>query len=249
MKKFLPKTANNTAGFTLIELLVVVSIIVILAVIGLAIFGGLQGRARDAKRKGDVDAIVKAYEIKYDALTGKYPASTAITDTDFAGGVKPKAPESTTAVPVTYNEILSANLSSLTVCAALEGGTSPCTASSATCFCKSGAQAAATTATTATTVSSACVAFNNLASGGSQRCYLDTIGCPNPPNTKYVKCSEVTSSLVSGTATINCSQNDVRQTTSLPYYDSAISTSTTGSSSVYGNKTNCGAGGTNLILQ
>lgn len=52
-------------GFTLIELLVVITIIAILAVIGLTVFSGVQRNARDAKRKADIDAISNAMEAHY----------------------------------------------------------------------------------------------------------------------------------------------------------------------------------------
>lgn len=147
MKKFLPKSVKNPQGFTLIELLVVVSIIAILAIIGLAIFGGVQGKARDIKRKADVDAIIKVYELKYDSLAGKYPASAAVTATDFAGGVRPTPPEgggaayTETVTPITQ--------ASVTVCAALEGGTN---------YCKSGAQAATAPASCTTSFPQSCKA-------------------------------------------------------------------------------------------
>lgn len=63
MKKLLPKTIKNPQGFTLIELLVVIAIIAILSLIGLAIFTGLQARARNAKRSGDLNAILNGIEV------------------------------------------------------------------------------------------------------------------------------------------------------------------------------------------
>ncbi|MBI4038183.1 prepilin-type N-terminal cleavage/methylation domain-containing protein [Candidatus Daviesbacteria bacterium] len=74
MRKFLP----TSRGFTLIELLVVVSIIAILSVIGITVFSGVQKNARDAKRRGDIDAISKAMEVHYGKFdVGKYPGLCA----------------------------------------------------------------------------------------------------------------------------------------------------------------------------
>lgn len=63
-------------GFTLIELMVVVSIIAVLAVIGLTVFTGLQRSARDAKRKADIEAIATALEI-YKDQHGTYSVATS----------------------------------------------------------------------------------------------------------------------------------------------------------------------------
>lgn len=74
-------------AFSLIELMIVVAIIAILSGIGFGIFSGVQKSARDAKRKADVDAIIKAYEAKYDYNKGEY---VAIVDSDFTSGKIPK---------------------------------------------------------------------------------------------------------------------------------------------------------------
>src|SRR5260221_10781429 len=75
-------------GFTLVELMVTISIIAILTTIGLVVYTGVQAGARDAKRKGDMDAFSSAYETNYDAFntTGRYRALVA---TDFSGGAVP----------------------------------------------------------------------------------------------------------------------------------------------------------------
>lgn len=62
------KTKNH--GFTLVELLVVISIIAILAVVGITVFSGVQKSARDAKRKADINAIANALEVNKDPVNG-----------------------------------------------------------------------------------------------------------------------------------------------------------------------------------
>jgi len=50
-------------GFTLIELLVAMSIIAVLAAIGLSSYGFSQKRARDARRRADLESVRSAMEI------------------------------------------------------------------------------------------------------------------------------------------------------------------------------------------
>lgn len=59
-------------GFTLVELLVVISIIAILAVVGITVFSGVQKSARDTKRRADLKAIAMALEI-YKSSNNIYP--------------------------------------------------------------------------------------------------------------------------------------------------------------------------------
>ncbi|KKR50176.1 MAG: hypothetical protein UT84_C0014G0024 [Candidatus Curtissbacteria bacterium GW2011_GWA1_40_16] len=63
-------------GFTLIELLVVISIIGILAAFIVASFTSAQQKARDSRRKADLDALKKALELNKSDTTGAkfYPA-------------------------------------------------------------------------------------------------------------------------------------------------------------------------------
>ena len=74
-------------GFTLVELLVVITIIAILSVIGITIFGGVQKTARDARRRGDIDALAKAAELNYSGGVYVFPGGSA-----FASGSVPKDP-------------------------------------------------------------------------------------------------------------------------------------------------------------
>ncbi|MBI3282558.1 prepilin-type N-terminal cleavage/methylation domain-containing protein [Candidatus Curtissbacteria bacterium] len=68
-------------GFTLIELLIVITILGILAGLTLVSYSGTQERARDSKRKQELDAIKKALELAKQDSTGQYyyPACTSYT--------------------------------------------------------------------------------------------------------------------------------------------------------------------------
>lgn len=61
---------NN--GFTLIELLVVIAILGILASVTIASYGQTQERARDSRRKTDLDALKKALELARQDTPGAY---------------------------------------------------------------------------------------------------------------------------------------------------------------------------------
>ena len=70
------KRSNSSIGFTLIELLVVISVIAILAGFGFANYGPSQKRARDGKRKVDLEQIRSALEMyRTDSSTRSYPAT------------------------------------------------------------------------------------------------------------------------------------------------------------------------------
>jgi prepilin-type N-terminal cleavage/methylation domain-containing protein len=60
------------AGFTLVELLVVITIISILATIGVASFGGSRAASRDALRQADLRNLQSAIE-QYKQKNGLYP--------------------------------------------------------------------------------------------------------------------------------------------------------------------------------
>lgn len=68
--------STNKKGFTLIELMVAVSIVAILAAIGLTSYYNSQKAARDAKRISDIQEVQKALE-QYYAINGGYPAVAA----------------------------------------------------------------------------------------------------------------------------------------------------------------------------
>lgn len=120
-------------GFTLIELLIVIAIISILSVIGYAVIGNSQKATKDARRKADIESIVKAYEGKFDKEKFEY---SSLTNEDFSSGTIPKSP---TNYP--YTGMLTNKSPYYKICASLEGNSSPdCYETSPTCYCKSSVQ-------------------------------------------------------------------------------------------------------------
>lgn len=68
-------------GFTLIELLVVISILAVLAAIGLTVYTNVLKNARDAKRQSDLRSIQSALE-QYYADQRSYPDSLSLLSSD-----------------------------------------------------------------------------------------------------------------------------------------------------------------------
>lgn len=78
---------KSGAGFTLVELLIVVAIIGVLSVVGLTAYGNVQQKARDTKRKADIDAIAKVMESKYNVRTNSYPVVNSVDLSSLTSGL------------------------------------------------------------------------------------------------------------------------------------------------------------------
>lgn len=77
MKFFLPQPSRkNKKGFTLLELLVVIMILGILVVIGLRSFMTSQVKARDSKRKSEIEQLTRALEL-FRNDQGYYPVGNS----------------------------------------------------------------------------------------------------------------------------------------------------------------------------
>jgi type II secretion system protein G len=70
----LMRNCKNKQGFTLLELLVVVTILGILAAVGMGQYRTSQMKARDGQRKSDLSNITRALEMYYNDH-GEYPVS------------------------------------------------------------------------------------------------------------------------------------------------------------------------------
>jgi prepilin-type N-terminal cleavage/methylation domain-containing protein len=75
------KIKKSSKGFTIVELLIVIVVIGILAALVLNSFRGVQERARDTKRRTDVNAQAGQLEVYY-TDNGGYPIFTGEVDTD-----------------------------------------------------------------------------------------------------------------------------------------------------------------------
>lgn len=138
---------RSCKGFTLIELLVVIAILAVLSVIGFAVFRGLTASARDSRRKADIDALAKAYEIRKDS-TGYL----ALVNDNFSTGKKPEDPDSAKGQ---YFNWLASDKSGFKVCASLEANSNNvCNTPALNCYCKLSSQGAINTSSAPDTTNS-----------------------------------------------------------------------------------------------
>jgi general secretion pathway protein G len=93
MKLINKKRINFNRGFTFIEILVVVTIIGVLASIGIVSYQSVNEKSRDNKRKADIESIRSALEM-YRADNGNYPVSLSSLETDYIQNL-PTPPKST----------------------------------------------------------------------------------------------------------------------------------------------------------
>lgn len=130
-------------GFTLIELMVVITIIGVLSSIGFAVYTGVSSKAKEARKRADVDAIAKVTETKYDPLTGNY---SQVQSADFDKGAIPTPPDGSSYDCIVGASGLGTSNCSVTsakgfrICARLGNQSSTCLTNSSTCYCRSSQQ-------------------------------------------------------------------------------------------------------------
>ena len=71
-------------GFTIVELLIVIVVIGILALLVITTYGGIQAKARNAKRSSDVKSLQTQIEAFF-SQNGYYPSLTDMNDSTWLG--------------------------------------------------------------------------------------------------------------------------------------------------------------------
>jgi len=110
---------KKSSAFTLLELLVVIGIIGLLVAIGTISYSSAQQRARDARRRSDLEAISRALEQYYAFNSGSYPTDTdCVGFADYLAGPTPVDPK-TGAYDLT--DSCAADGTAYCLCATMEG--------------------------------------------------------------------------------------------------------------------------------
>jgi prepilin-type N-terminal cleavage/methylation domain-containing protein len=114
-------------GFTLLEILVVIGIIVVLIGMGTVSYSTAQKKARDAKRKGDLQAFQKVLEQCYSISNYSYPTISGNGTTSISANCTAQGgPSLTITDPTTKTYTVSSSTTTYSVTISLEeGGTFP----------------------------------------------------------------------------------------------------------------------------
>ena len=119
----LMKTERRSAGFTMIEIMVVVAIIAVLTTIGIISYSSTQKKARDGKRKADLEQVRSAL-VLYRTDNGVYTTTLTWTTmapiTSYISGSSISDPKPLPHVQYTYTSATGATFS---LCATLEATT------------------------------------------------------------------------------------------------------------------------------
>lgn len=115
-------TQRTIAGFTMIEILVVVAIIALLTTIGILSFSQVNKRARDGKRKADLEQV-RSGLVLYRTDNGAYPTSlnwsTMSPITSYISGSSIRDPLASPSPQYSYTS----DGSTFSLCATLEATT------------------------------------------------------------------------------------------------------------------------------